>query len=122
VNLEILHVSEPYLGGRLKNLDLSDCRALEGIICDNLQLSVLDLSLSNNPAIAKGVIHCRDNYLTLSNLYALSELIPIRDAKRFGKQTLATRRVLLGGAVDYSSEKEFGGMPTDFYVMNGTVT
>jgi len=122
VNLEVLHVSEPFLGGRLKNLDLSDCRALENIFCDNLQLSVLDMSLSNNPAIATGQIHCKENYLSLSNLYALSELIPISNNKVFGRQTLATRRVLLGDPVDYSSQKEFGGMATDFYVMNGAVT
>ena len=117
VNLEDLHIR----GGRLTNLDLSDCSALKSIACCNHDLSVLDINLSNNPAIE--TIRCVDNHLPLSNLYALSELSD-EEWPDFGlgRQTLGSRRVLPDDTLDYSSQKEFGGISTNFYVMRGTVT
>ena len=115
VNLETLHI-EPR-NGRLTDLDLSDCRALEIINCGKNQLSVLDINPSNNPAVK--YISCYENKLPLSNLYALSEVAEIPYGNRFERQNLGTRRISVGDTIDYSSQKEFGGKATVFYVMNG---
>jgi len=116
VNLERITIP----GGLLTDLDLSDCRALIDIHCCHNSLPVLDINLTNNPAIWG--IDCWENHLLLSNLYALSELSDEQYPPfRFGRQTLGEKRIKLGDALDYSSQKEFGGVPTDFYVILGAV-
>jgi len=59
LNLKLLHIT----GGCLKELDVSDCWALETIYCNNHNLSMLDINLSNNPAINQ--IICDQNHLSL---------------------------------------------------------
>ena len=113
VNLDTLNVND----GILKVLNVSDCRSLEIIQCHRNNLSVLDINITNNPAIQG--ITCHENHLRLSNLYVLSELIEDPWKKVFERQTLGTWRILIGDTVDFSSEKEFDGNPTNFYVMNG---
>ena len=119
VNLQYLltYSQTPGFRGNLKKLDLGDCRALKRVDCPELKLSVLDINLSNNPAI-EGIV-CHENYLTLSNLYALSELLEYPYHKYFGRQLLGSRRVLIGDTLDYSSQKEFGGATTNFWILNG---
>ena len=116
VNLESLAIG----GGRIRELDLSDCKALSWIECYNNELSTLDINLTNNPAITGA--WCEENHLQLSNLFALSELISNPWSKAFARQTLGTRKILLVDTLDYSSQKEFGGVATDFYIMRGKVT
>jgi len=126
-NLEILDLSNCknveqlwVHGGRLRELDLSDKKVLERITCAYNNLSALDINLTNNPAI--WWIYCSHNHLPLSNLYALSELIENIWNKAFDLQTLGYRRILLGDTIDYSSQKEFGDMATNFYLLRGTNT
>jgi len=115
VNLDTIQL----IGGVITDLDLSDCRALKVIYCINHHLSVLDINLTNNPAIYS--IACYYNHLPLSNLYALSELSDEQFPPfRFGKQTeRVPRRIKPGDALDYSSQKEFGGLPTGFAIVKG---
>jgi len=117
INLEKLSLGVASNHPTLIDLDLSDCRALKEIYCHGQKLSVLDINLNNNPAIQ--FISCPENHLPLSNLYALSELIEDSNNKKFARQTLSSQRVLLGDAIDYSSQKEFGGVATNFWVLNG---
>ena len=61
-------------------------------------------------------VDCESNHLTLSNLYAISERISALNQKGLGTQRLLPQRVLVGDSVDYSSQKEFGGIATIFTV------
>jgi len=117
VNLKRLFVSTDSRGGSLRNLDVSACKALEEILCAYQALSILDLS--NNPAMQ--LISVSENHFPLSNLYAICEVVQDRNYRRLGKQTLGSRRVALGDTLDYSSQKEFGGAATNFWVLNGRV-
>ena len=117
VNLVRLDIGADFSSGPLKDIDLSDCKAIANVSCNNQNLSVLDINISNNPVIK--LLACYENNLPLSNLYALSELIENDFGKAFGRQTLGFRRVLLNDALDYSSQKEFGGQATNFWILNG---
>jgi len=113
-----INLKELYVDKRsLKELDLVDCKSLEAIGFTFNDLSVLDIYSDSTMRL----IHGRENHLPLSYLYYLSELAKGGN-KIFERQTLGWRRILLNGTVDYSSQKEFDGKATDFYVMRGKVT
>jgi len=115
VNLENLEVSAPLIyKGSLRDLDVRDCRALLNLSCGSQSLSVLDLS--NNPAL--GAIYCMNNKFPLSSLYDIHQVM-IDRGRRFGIQRLGSRRILLNETLDYSSQKEFGGAATNFWILNG---
>jgi hypothetical protein len=113
------NLKELYVDGRcMKEIDLIDCKSLEAIGCNVNHLSELDIYSDSTMRL----IYARENHLPLSYLYYLSELVEDPNGKVFERQTLGRQRILLNGMVDYSSQKEFDGKATDFYVMRGIVT
>jgi len=119
VNLEQLSIiAHPALpNAPLRNLDLSDCKSLYTIICTGHKLSVLNMNINNNPAMERISIY--ENSLSLSSLYAICEVIQDRVYRKLGRQNLNFRRVLIKDTLDYSSQKEFGGVATNFWILNG---
>ena len=97
---------------RLIYLDISGCNALEYLSCPNNQLAHLDLSKNT---VLQTLI-CYGNQLQLSDLYAASEMISNPNNKSLGPQILLSRIVSVNSPVDYSAQKEFGGIATDFKV------
>jgi hypothetical protein len=102
----------------LKNLDLTDCISLRALYVNNNKLSVLDVS--NTTALEFGT--CIRNCLPLSQCYAfMLKLTGDPMWTSYGRQTLPTQSIMIDGSVDYSSEKEFGGVATQFLVAQDTV-
>ena len=108
INLKQLYISH----NNLTVLDLRDNIALEDLVCNDNRLSRIDLA-----AIKE--IDCIENRLPLSNLYAISEMISNPYHKYLGRQEFFSRRIVLGDTVDFSAEREFGGIQTAFYVEKG---
>jgi hypothetical protein len=100
----------------LKDIDLSDCTSLREIYVLHNKLSVLDLS--STPVEVCGT---PNNCLPLSQCYPISLQLPDPLYGSYGYQTLPTQRIWVGESVDYSSEKEFGGIATLFAVTKGSV-
>jgi len=99
----------------LKNIDLSDCISLRDLEVVWNKLSVLDVS---NTRLE--VFGCTYNCLPLSQLYPIYLKLPYPKWGDFYLQTLPTQTIVANHAVDFSSEKEFGGVPTAFYVYKGS--
>ncbi|MCL2435306.1 MAG: T9SS type A sorting domain-containing protein [Lentimicrobiaceae bacterium] len=59
-----------------------------------------------------------NNKFPLSSLYDIHQVM-IDRGRRFGIQRLGSRRILLNETLDYSSQKEFGGAATNFWILNG---
>jgi hypothetical protein len=59
---------------------------------------------------------CGENRLPLSELYKISEMVNDPYYKLLGRQALLQQRTLIGDPVDFSDQKEFGGIATVFTV------
>jgi len=101
-------------GAQLSSLDLSNNPALHYVNCDDNQLD--GLNLANNYS---GSLYCQNNRLRLS---AINEIILKIDADfeydyiEFCEQQLLSQKIEVGESIDYSSEKEFGGVATIFTI------
>jgi hypothetical protein len=99
---------------QLKIIDASDCVSLKELFCDESNLSILII----NDNTLFDVVWCVYNHLTLSKLYEIT--IKTADPAHnnyYRHQYLPSQRIRLGQFVDFSSEKEFGGIATDFHVL-----
>jgi subtilisin family serine protease len=119
-----------YGGGPVRSLNTRNCSNLEFILVPGNQLTVLDLrdnialislkcqdnQLTHIDLVTVERIMCYGNRLPLSNLYTISEMISERNNKGLGEQELITQRIVEGNPVDFSTEKEFGGIATVFQV------
>ena len=94
---------------QLTELDISANKELFYFYCNNNQLTSLDLSANT----ALDYMECYNNHLPLSDLYHASEIV---SSKRLGRQRLASQAIEEGGSVDFSAQKEFGGVVTVFVV------
>jgi hypothetical protein len=101
---------------QLSGLDIHSNTQLRRLDCCNNQLSSLDIS--NNTLLEW--LACFDNKLPLSDLYAVSEQISNVHSKVLGTQRLPTQVAMTDIAL-FSSQVEFGGVPTRFYVEKGGV-
>ena len=101
---------------QLSSLDVSSNIQLTGLGCANNQLSTLDLSSNTRLSY----LFCLGNQLSLSDLYAASLQISNVDYRIFGTQRLPAQVAMTNIAL-FSSQAEFGGVPTHFYVEKGTV-
>jgi len=114
----------------LTNLNLNEYIALKFLHCENNQLSALDLSknirleyldCSRNQLISLKLsktlisIACYNNYLQLSDLYNISEMIG-ESYKKLGTQIFPSQMVAVGGLIDFSVQKEFGNIATVFTI------
>jgi len=125
----------------LKELDISHCPALEYLDCSENLLTKLDISTNtalkyldcnsndtwvNMQGHGTGIsyldfsnckltyLNCSYNSLSLSNLYAASEMISEIENKIFDNQTIPWGKTITGTPIDFSSEVEFGGIATVF--------
>jgi len=114
---------------KLKNLNTCYNTALSLLYCNNNQINSFDLSnnhklnalecennnLENLYINHKLNLYCNNNHLKLSNLYVISELIyPYTFCA--GTQKLKVQKVGINEEVDFSSQKEFGGILTVFKI------
>ena len=114
VNLEELELGRVSDDGNLSVLDLRDNVALRDLSCPGNQITHIDLVSTNMK-----YIWCFCNRLKLSYLYAFSEMISDPWAKIFGYQELHKQRIALGDSIDFSDQKEFGGIKTVFQIDKG---
>jgi len=96
----------------LTYLDVSSNTALQYLECSNNSLT--DLDLTTNTALF--YLQCLNNHLHLSNLYNFSQKISEKYWKWLGTQTLVKQTVVVGEAIDFSEQKEFGSISTIFSV------
>ena len=82
------------------------------IRCSSQQISRLDISRHRFLLY----VECFDNHLTLSELYGIVENIQGSSNPRLETQRLFPQQIVMGSPLDYSSEKEFGGVLTNFEV------
>jgi hypothetical protein len=101
----------------LTSLDLSANPMLFSLFVENNRLTSLDISASQMMQHG-GTVICYGNHISLSCLYAISEIIPTPNTKQLGPQTLIPID-LEGVEVDFSSQASFGDVDTDFVVMKG---
>jgi Leucine-rich repeat (LRR) protein len=99
-------------GNQLRVLNLSANTELRQLECSGNQLTRLDLGA--NTALCQ--LECYDNRLQLSDLYKASEKISDPEDKRLGVQILAPRVVTVSSSINFSAQRKFGGVATDFYV------
>ena len=117
----------------LSRLDVSGCSGLRNLNCYGNQIEILDirkntelerlncadnrLIVLNLPANSKlRRLICSYNCLPLSELYKISKMISDPSNKLLGYQRLARQIVKAGSSIDYSAQKEFGGISTLFVV------
>ena len=98
-------------------LDLRGGTILEKLYCNNNQLTILDISTNT----ALNVIHCYNNQLQLSDLFKISEKISNPSSKRLGTQTLNSRTLSIDGSMNFSAQKEFGGIATIFTIEKNSI-
>ena len=96
---------------QLSSLDISKNPRLEWLRCSSNGLSSLDIS--GNPQLT--FLYCFNNYLPLIDLYAASQQISNADNKHLGTQRLPAQIAMTDIAI-FSSQAEFSGVPTVFYV------
>jgi len=112
--LENLNCSSINGVSKLKYLDLSDCISLKTLNIDNTALSTLDVS---NTALEK--ISMMDCKFPLSQIYPISLKANPAYFSCSMRQRLDQQRPFIGDVVDFSSEREFGGIATTFMVYKG---
>jgi len=98
----------------LYNLDISDCKALKTLLCSNNNLSSLVL----HDSVRLDFFDVSGNHLSLSNLHAIT-LQTYPSSGYYGFcccQTLPQIDVELGELVDFSSENEFEGIYTNYWL------
>jgi len=128
------------VAGRLRNVNLSNCSALEFLCCgsvidapnlksldlsDCISLKVMDISytalstldVSNTVLEAISMHHCK---------FPLSQIYPIYFKANpfwsiYDLQRLDVQRIFIKDTVDFSSEKEFDGIATIFEVYRGNM-
>lgn len=127
----------------LTEVDISHCPDLEYFDCSYNSLNELDISTNtklihlncrsndtwvNMQGYGRGIsyldfsnceltyLDCSYNSLPLSNLYVASEMIDEIENKNFANQTIIRAKIITDVPVDFSSEKEFGGIATVFDV------
>ncbi len=113
INLEEFYISN----NMLTELDLRDNIALKDLICSANQLthvSIVEKKMVN--------IVCKDNRLKLSYLYMFCKQVDDPWGRIFGRQELPSQRIAVGDSVDFSDQKEFGGIKTQFNLYKGTDT
>ena len=117
---------------QLTNLDINGCTRLETLWTDNNHLSFLDVSTNTNLKVFRcqynklkminingtmlAGFNCAHNYFQLSELYYISEMLNGLKFLTLGTQILETETCIVGSSFDYSAQKEFNGITTDFYV------
>jgi hypothetical protein len=106
-NLEVIFVGI----NKLSVLDLRDNIALKCLFCYENQLTHIDFGVKKMEQI-----RCSKNHFTLSDLYTFSEMVDDPFGKQLGHQNLFTQRIAVGDSVDFSDQKEFGEIATDFYI------
>jgi hypothetical protein len=102
----------------LTSLDLSANPMLFSLFVENNRLTSLDISASQMMQHG-GTVICYGNHISLSCLYAISEIIPTPYSKQLGPQTLIPIDLEEVVVVDFSSQASFGDVDTDFVVMKG---
>ena len=105
MNLRVILV----YGQKLSYLDLLDNTVFQDLLCKENELTSIDL-------VTIEYISCGENRLPLSELYKISEMISDPYDKLLGRQVFLQRRLVVGDTVDFSSQKEFGGIATVFTV------
>jgi len=111
--LEYLRLSS-INGSKLSNIDLSDCISLKYLGVSHSQLSTLDVS---NTVL--DYIECDASCLPLSQIYPIFLKVLWPHYSTWWKQRLPTQKVFIGDSIDFSPEKEFGGIATNFTVWLG---
>lgn len=101
---------------KLYSIDLSDCTSLHTLIVYDSSLSSLDVSQT----AALKYINCFNNHLPLSQCYPTFLKVLDPDGAMYHTQHLGTQSVWTGDTIDFSSEKEFGGIATLFRVYIGS--
>jgi len=96
----------------LVGLDIRSCSALEKLDCSNNLLNVLNISKNT----ALNTLSCYNNHLQLYDLYTASEQISNSSGKWLGRQTLTQRSISEGASVNFSAQREFGGISTVFAI------
>ena len=99
-------------GSKITSLDLRNNTVLVDLVCYTNYLS--SLNLSNNTAFK--VLFCDENRLLLSNLYNIAQTMGNPQYVSLGKQALPFQTIEINEPVDYSDQKEFGGIATVFTV------
>jgi len=95
------------------DIDISECLSLEWLNCSFNELTNLDTD--NNSTLF--FLSCSNNHLELSDLYNATKTINARAIKQFGNQTSIPEDISIGDSVDFSAQKEFGGISTIFSVI-----
>jgi len=116
-NLEEIRVGNISDNGNLTFLDLRDNIALKQLVCDGNKITQIDFGVEKME-----VIDCDENRLKLSDLYRFCGMIDNIDARCFGRQAFPTQIIAVGDSVDFSDQKEFGGIATDFWIWLGSST
>jgi len=96
----------------LTDLDISNNPKLEYVSAYHNKISKLDVS--NNKALK--LLELYENSFQLSELYSISEAISSQNVKFLGTQNLPLQYVQIGELIDFSDQKEFGGIATEFFV------
>ena len=96
----------------LTGLDLRANTQLQSLGCYNNQITVLELNANTQLQ----VLVCYNNNLQLTDLYAASKKISEQNNKLLGMQILSPWEVTAGIPIDYSTQREFGGVATSFTV------
>ena len=111
---------------KLTYLNVSGCTALRQMYCYNNNLTSLDVSTCDTLAylqcshnqlnrlnINKNMyVNCNNNQLLLSELYDISLLVISQSHKVFGSQYLASRQIVTGDTIDFSTQAAFGNPDT----------
>ena len=98
-------------GSQLTNLDLSDCTSLRILDVAYCLLSSLDVSNTVLECIV--MMYCG---FTLSQIYPIYLKVLNPYCSYYHVQNIDQQTIYTGDSVDFSSEKEFGGIPTLFRV------
>jgi len=99
-------------GNSLTYLNTSGCKALRWLDCSHNELFALYIG-ANVPLES---LFCDNNHLQLSNLYDISAEINNKNGKYFGQQILPKQALKIGSSVNFSVQKEFGGIATVFTI------
>jgi len=103
---------------KITSLDLRNNTALVNLWCSNNYISSLELG--SNTTLMDLVV-CENNQLPLSNLYNIAQKLNNSQQVFLGRQTLPSQTVEINEPVDYSDQKEFGGIATVFTVQKDGV-
>jgi len=108
VNLRLLFCRD----NQLTTLDLRNSVGLFNIDCDNNRLKKIEFKEGLQ---LECDLRCRENQLPLSELYILLNYFSVHSWIALGTQRLE-KKFPPGSIVDFSSQKEFGGIKTVFAV------